>query len=733
MISDLWSEDEADAAPTQRYPKAKDELEDDNDSQFDDPPGGYEPATPVVEARSPSQNIARDVAFESMDESLDSNDPFGNLDELDSAPIGNAPFDSASTGNSVLQVEPLPPLELGKASGAESGRPPLSLTPRAESQSTDTPDAVNRYDADRYSTDRAEIDSVEPEEDGVSFSDFDATATEFSAVDTALESDLAIQGLEADLSEPDAEPDVIEADIVDSDIVDADIVEPDAVQSAPSSADMPSNFSADNVSSDSRSENAEPAGKKAKNTTHADLWASEDSNASDANTWSSDYAAPSTPAPDPMPDLDAMDIYQSAADDSATDDSDASDSSEPVSPFTGSDQSAASTAVEMSPSSPEIEADLIPPSSLEEATVGDDLGSLTDAAPQPAIAPLSAEGALLMRRRESGDPALEQRVLALRQEEYRLRQDIATLQTAQSQLLKEQLLEAQQAMERFAKGGIGELEQRKRTLEIAVEQLERRQERIRTEMRTTFAGTSQDLAIRVQGFKDYLVGSLQELVTAADELKLAVPTSEPEAPRRSPGREVERSPRNRDETPNKPQFSPQGFEEQARGIRKLLEQYRSAPDYYGPPWQLRRTFEPIHAERVSNWFFTQGGRGAVRTMGSRLQNILVASASISVLRRMYGDRLRTLVLSDSPERLGEWRRGLQDCLGIARMDFGSDQGVILFDAPEPLAQRADRLIKQKQMPLIIIDESEDVVNLSLLQFPLWLAFASDPNNPPMVY
>ncbi|MBW4655393.1 MAG: DUF3086 domain-containing protein [Kaiparowitsia implicata GSE-PSE-MK54-09C] len=338
-----------------------------------------------------------------------------------------------------------------------------------------------------------------------------------------------------------------------------------------------------------------------------------------------------------------------------------------------------------------------------------------------------------MRRRESGDPALEQRVLALRQEEYRLRQDIATLQTAQSQLLKEQLLEAQQAMERFAKGGIGELEQRKRTLEIAVEQLERRQERIRTEMRTTFAGTSQDLAIRVQGFKDYLVGSLQELVTAADELKLAVPTSEPEAPRRSPGREVERSPRNRDETPNKPQFSPQGFEEQARGIRKLLEQYRSAPDYYGPPWQLRRTFEPIHAERVSNWFFTQGGRGAVRTMGSRLQNILVASASISVLRRMYGDRLRTLVLSDSPERLGEWRRGLQDCLGIARMDFGSDQGVILFDAPEPLAQRADRLIKQKQMPLIIIDESEDVVNLSLLQFPLWLAFASDPNNPPMVY
>jgi len=54
-----------------------------------------------------------------------------------------------------------------------------------------------------------------------------------------------------------------------------------------------------------------------------------------------------------------------------------------------------------------------------------------------------------------------------------------------------------------------QLEQRKQALLIAVEQLERRQERIRTEMRTSF-GASQELAIRVQGFKDYLTGSLQD-------------------------------------------------------------------------------------------------------------------------------------------------------------------------------------------------------------------------------
>jgi hypothetical protein len=119
-------------------------------------------------------------------------------------------------------------------------------------------------------------------------------------------------------------------------------------------------------------------------------------------------------------------------------------------------------------------------------------------------------------------------------------------------------------------------------------------------------------------------------------------------------------------------------------------------------------------------------------MGSRLQNILIVSAAISILRKLYGDRVRTLILANSPERLGEWRRGLQDCLGISRGDFGAEQGIVLFEAPEPLAQRADRLVRQKQLPLIIIDESEDMVNLSLLQFPLWLAFASDPMNPTVI-
>jgi chaperonin cofactor prefoldin len=342
-----------------------------------------------------------------------------------------------------------------------------------------------------------------------------------------------------------------------------------------------------------------------------------------------------------------------------------------------------------------------------------------------------------MNRSEMND--LEQRVAELQQQEKALRQEISSLQASYNTMLQRQIAEAQTAIGQLMQDSLSELEQRRQTLQLTVEQLERRQERIRNEMRTTFAGASQDLAIRVQGFKDYLVGSLQDLATAAEQLQLVPPTAnEPSRSGKSASpvaddRRDERRDDRRMEEDAVPPFTEQRFQDQTKRIRKLIDQYRTSPDYYGPPWQLRRTFEPIHAERVSNWFFTQSGRGALRTMGSRLQNILIASAIISILRDLHGERLRTLVLGNSPERLGEWRRGLQDCLGVSRADFGSEEGIVLFEDPEPLAQRADRLLKQKQIPLIIVDEAEVVMDIALLQFPLWLAYAPDPMNPPMMY
>lgn len=298
--------------------------------------------------------------------------------------------------------------------------------------------------------------------------------------------------------------------------------------------------------------------------------------------------------------------------------------------------------------------------------------------------------------------------------------------------------ETQTLVNQLLRDSLKELEKRRNTLRLEVEQLERRRDRIQTEMRQSFAGVSQDLAVRVQGFKDYLVGSLQDLAIAAEQLELAppqqpAPKPAPPSPIPQPSRQP--APAAAEAEDMQPRFTDERFQRQIRRIRALLDQYRTRPEYYGPPWQLRRTFEPIHAERVSNWFFKQGGRGAVRSMGSRLQNVLVTSAVISILKDIYQDRLGVLILTDTPERLGEWRRGLQDCLGIARMDFNVEQGVVLFEAPEPLAQRAERMMERGMLPLIVVDEAEGKIDLSILQFPLWLAFAPNPaplssNRPP---
>ncbi|HEY9767469.1 MAG TPA: DUF3086 domain-containing protein [Coleofasciculaceae cyanobacterium] len=327
----------------------------------------------------------------------------------------------------------------------------------------------------------------------------------------------------------------------------------------------------------------------------------------------------------------------------------------------------------------------------------------------------------------------------LEQRKANLHREIEQLKAQKEQILLQQAREVQEHMGQMVEEGTKELKERKMALQIEIEKLERRRERINQEMRSNFAGSSQELAVRVQGFKDYLVGSLQDLATAAEKLELArveapasrsrerVRSRDPRRDERERGsrRENERS-RSRNPSAQAPQsqFSEPTFADQSRRIQQLLNQYRNKPDYYGSPWQLRRTFEANQAKKVQDWFFVQGGRGAVDSMGSRLQNILVASAAISILHSLYGDRCRILVLTDTPENLGEWRRGLQDCLGISRSNFGANRGVVLFDSPEILVQRAERLLADKLLPMIIIDETEELLNLSMLKFPLWLAFAS---------
>jgi hypothetical protein len=82
------------------------------------------------------------------------------------------------------------------------------------------------------------------------------------------------------------------------------------------------------------------------------------------------------------------------------------------------------------------------------------------------------------------------------------------------------------------------------------------------------------------------------------------------------------------------------------------------------------------------------------------------------------------VLASQPERLGEWRRGLQDSLGLTRDDFGPGSGIVLFERADALIEGADRLEERGELPFIVIDAAERVVEIPVLQFPLWLAFAA---------
>lgn len=386
----------------------------------------------------------------------------------------------------------------------------------------------------------------------------------------------------------------------------------------------------------------------------------------------------------------------------------------------------ASDSLEEEVPEPEVQKQPLAPEPVADSETTEEI-SETEGKEQPAVLDIISESveevvAVRVAEFEQRIEQLQVQVSQLEQKKQALEQEVNTLQEQKGQVLAQQAAETQATLGEMVKRGLQELEQRQQAIQLSIEQLERRRERIREEMRTTFAGVSQELAVRVQGFKDYLVGSLQDLAIAAEQLDLPTYEQEPEYTRE----EVVSAPQMREPAAPTPQFADQKFQDQRQRIRQLLDQYRTFPDYYGPPWQLRRTFEPIHAERVQQWFFQQGGRGAIRELGSRLQNILIASAVISVLRAMYGDRVRTLVLASTPERLGEWRRGLQDCLGISRSDFGPERGVVLFEDSEPLAIKAERLVEDQQLPLIIIDEARNQISLSLLEFPLWLAFAPDP-------
>jgi hypothetical protein len=267
-----------------------------------------------------------------------------------------------------------------------------------------------------------------------------------------------------------------------------------------------------------------------------------------------------------------------------------------------------------------------------------------------------------------------------------------------------------------------ELRQQRDGLQAEINELSQRRDQLQQELTGTFAGQSDAIARRVKGFQEYLVGALQDLAVAAEQMELVVqplvvqpsPLDQATAQAATAAGSAEAS---------APVAAAGLFSADEALIRERLAGFQGQPDFYADPWKLRRSLEPGGAALLDDWFLSQGGRGAQPSSGSRNRNALTTAAAIAILGELYGDRFQTLVLAGMPERLGEWRRGLQDCLGLSREDFGPSSGIVLFERADALIERADRLEERGELPFIVVDAAEPAVEIPILQFPLWLAFA----------
>ncbi len=263
-----------------------------------------------------------------------------------------------------------------------------------------------------------------------------------------------------------------------------------------------------------------------------------------------------------------------------------------------------------------------------------------------------------------------------------------------------------------------DLVSKKESLVKEIKELETKKNEIEKEIESNFKGQSDNIAKRVKGFQEYLTGALQNLSQNVEKLELV---SQPIIVKPSPLDEKKQS-NSTNNVINVPALS-ETFKPDEEIIKSCFTSFKEQPDFYAEPWKLRRSLDSSDIESMDDWFFNMGGRGSLESRGSRQKNALLSAALISILGELYGDQFQTLILASQPERLGEWRRILQDSLGLTRDDFGPNSGIVLFERPEGVIERADRLEANEELPFIIIDAAETSVEIPILQFPLWVAFA----------
>jgi hypothetical protein len=267
-----------------------------------------------------------------------------------------------------------------------------------------------------------------------------------------------------------------------------------------------------------------------------------------------------------------------------------------------------------------------------------------------------------------------------------------------------------------------DLVSKKDSLVREIKELETKKNEIEKDIESNFKGQSDNIAKRVKGFQEYLTGALQNLSQNVEKLELV---SQPIIVKPSPLDEKKEN-NITDNVVNVPALS-ETFKPDEEIIKNCFSSFTEQPDFYAEPWKLRRSLDSLDTEIMHEWFFNMGGRGSLESRGSRQKNALLSAGLISILGELYGDQFQTLILASQPERLGEWRRILQDSLGLTRDDFGPNSGIVLFERPEGVIERADRLEANEELPFIIIDAAETSVEIPILQFPLWVAFAGSDN------
>lgn len=267
-----------------------------------------------------------------------------------------------------------------------------------------------------------------------------------------------------------------------------------------------------------------------------------------------------------------------------------------------------------------------------------------------------------------------------------------------------------------------DLVSKKDSLVKEIKELEAKKNEIEKDIESNFKGQSDNIAKRVKGFQEYLTGALQNLSQNVEKLELV---SQPIIVKPSPLDEKKQG-NSTNNVVNVPALS-ETFKPDKEIIKSCFTSFTEQPDFYAEPWKLRRSLDSSDIEIMDDWFFNMGGRGSLESRGSRQKNALLSAGLISILGELYGDQFQTLILASQPERLGEWRRILQDSLGLTRDDFGPNSGIVLFERPEGVIERADRLEANEELPFIIIDAAETSVEIPILQFPLWVAFAGSDN------